>query len=204
MSNYPIEMIGVTPMSQFPKFPPHHPCTEFCEIDKIQIPSKKIKLRNIQQICLKVCINSFKTICTPVGKKLVIHGVKHFKILFSPHHCDQPISFINFDFPFCAFVLLKDISDEVVQICSLVEDLSVNCSDPRHLTITSIIFVCPVFQKDQPLCPCPPEHKTICQLELNHCSTKPAYHNKPQYTCNTSHNHNLQSICGDCHLCSIR
>lgn len=207
MGNYPIEIIGVTPISHFPKFPQHHPCTEFCEIDKIQIPFKKLKNKSIQQVCLKVCIDSFKIICTPAGKKLVINGTKQLKVLFSPHcthHPHQSIHFIDFDIPFCTFILLKDISDEVVQICSIVEDISLNCSDPRYLTVTSIIFICPVFEKDQPLYPCPPHSTTTCQLELNHCITKLANHNKQQCTYNTSPDYNIQSICKDCHLCPNR
>lgn len=197
MDNYPIEIIGVTPISHFPQFPPHHPCTEFCEIDKVQIPCKKSRIKSIQQVCLQVCINSFKIICTPAGKKLVVNGTKKLKILFSSH---QSIHFIDFDIPFCTFVLLRDCPEEVVQICCIVEDISLSCPDPRYLAITSIIFICPVFKKDQPHYPCPPNQTTICQLELNHCITKPTYHDKHQCTCNTSHDHNLQSLCKNCYL----
>jgi len=205
VDNYPIEIIGVTPISNFPKFAPHHPCTEFCEMDKIQIPFKKNKIKQIQKICLKVCIHSFKVICTPVGNKLVIHGTKQLKVLFFSHHSHQSIQFINFDIPFCTFVLLKDIPDEVVRICSIVEDISLDCSDPRCCIVTSIIFICPVFQKDHLLYPCPPDHATICQFELNHGIMKIPYQNKNQSTySNAMSEHNLQSICTQCHLCMSR
>lgn len=209
MSNHPIEIFGVTPLSHFPKCPPHHPCTQFCEIDKLCIPLPKINIECIQQVCLKVCISSFKTILTPAGKKLVVHGKKQVKVFFisdDPRHC---IHVADFDIPFCTFILLKDIPDEVVEICSVVEDISVRCLDYRCLTVTSIIFVCPVFEKDHQLCPCSPEHTTNCEVHGNHCQEENHSHDKQQCTCHTPHDYHSQyddhcqsphpqSICKNC------
>jgi len=206
MGNQPIEISGITPISHFPKCPPHHPCTEFCESDKLCIPSQKITLGSIRQVCLNVCINSFKIICTPAGRKLVIDGKKQIKVFFvpdGPHHC---VHSADFEIPFCTFVLLNNIPDEVVQICSVVEDISVKCLDCRYFIVTSIIFVCPVFKKDHQLCPCPHDHNTNCQSQLNHCTTEYACQDKQQCTCHTPHDYHIhpdnqypsQPICNNC------
>jgi len=207
MGNHFIEILGVTPISHFPKCTPHHPCTEFCEIDKLCIPSPKITIESIRQVCLKVCINFFKIICTPAGKKLVIDGKKLIKIIFTADDSYQSIHSADFEIPFCTFVLLKDIEDEVIQVCSVVEDISVKCLDCKCFAVTSIIFVCPVFKKDLQLCPCPSDHFTNCQL--SHCISEFDCHNKlqctchpphdkEQFNCHKPHNQDRQSICKNC------
>jgi|GEM_PF-1300101 len=184
MIHHSIEILGVTPISHFPKCPPHHPCTEFCEIDKLCIPCHKITSESIKQICFKICINSFKIICTPAGKKLVIDGKKQIKIIFVSDDLHQSIHSADFEIPFCTFVLLKDIQDEVIKVCNVVEDISVKCLDCRCLAVTSIIFICPVFKKDHQLFP---DHTTNWQLEANDNSTKFGFHDKQQCNCHTYH-----------------
>jgi len=206
MDNHSIEILGVTPISHFPKLPPHHPCTEFCEIDKLCIPCHKITIESIRQVCVKVCINSFKIICTPAGKKLVIYGKKQLKIIFTADDPHQSIHSAEFEIPFCTFVLLKDIPAEVIQVCTVVEDISVQCLDCRCLSVTSIIFVCPVFKKNHQLCS---DHTTNEQLETNNGITNFGFHDNQQcnypppqdqqhFNCHTPHNHYLQSMCKNC------
>lgn len=189
MGNQSIEISGITPVSHFPKCPPHHPCTEFCESDKLCVPYQKITMENLQEICLKVCINSFKTICTPAGKKLVIDGTKHIKIFFVPDdHC-QAIHSADFEIPFCTFVLLKDIQDEVVDICSVVEDVTVKFHDCKFFTIISIIFVCPIFKKGNQLCPAPLAHTTDYHPQNNDASNKFECQDKQYCACHTPCDH---------------
>jgi len=197
-----IEILGITPVSNFPQCPPHHPCTEFCEIDKLCIPCHKITIESIRQICFKVCINSFKIICTPAGKKLVIDGKKQIKVLFVSDDPHQSIRCADFEIPFCTFVLLKNIQDEVIQVCSVVEDVSVKCLDCRCLAVTSIIFVCPVFKKDYHLFTDHTSHeKQQCNChapyDKQQCNCHTPY-DKQQFNCHTPHNHNLQSMCKNC------
>jgi len=217
MDNPHIEISGVTPISHFPKCPPHHPCTEFCEIDKLCIPSPRINIESIWKVCLKICINSFKTICTPAGKKLVIDGKKQIKILFVSDDPHQSIHSVDFEIPFCTFVLLKEIQDEVIQVCTVVEDISVKCLDCRCLAVTSIIFVCPIFKKGPTLFF---DNTTNCQFDSdNGIPTFTSYdkqnynchiphdkqqcdcdtpHCKQHCNCNSPHVHNIQSMCKNC------
>ncbi len=166
MGDNSIEILGITPMSKFPQCPPHHPCVQFSASDSLCLPSKKIKLQNIQQVCLKVSIQSFKTICTPLGNKLVIHGRKQISILFSSNRCHHPLFSMDFTIPFCTFILLKDLQGDIVDISSVVEDLSVQCVDDRSLTIESVIFICPVIKKDHQFFP-PQSICTHCHSFLN-------------------------------------
>jgi len=187
MGNYPIEISGITPISHFPKCPAHHPCTEFCETDKVRIPYKKINMEKIRQVCLNAHINSFKIICTPAGKKIVIDGEKQIKVYFVSDNHGHATYCVDFNIPFCTFILLHNMQDEVVQICSVVEDVSVKCMEGRFLSVTSIIFVCPVFKKDDHLCPCPPEQTIPYQLQANYGMTPLGCHDKQQCSCHIPH-----------------
>jgi len=207
MGKQPIEISGITPISHFPKCPPHHPCTEFCESDKLCIPSQKITMASIRQVCLNICINSFKTICTPAGKKLVIDGTKQIKVFFVTDCPHQTVHSADFEIPFCTFILLNNMHDEVVQICSVVEDISVKCLDCKYFIVNSVIFVCPIFKKDPQSSPRPLDPHTNCQSQPNHDITEFDCPNQGQCTCHTPHDyhvhHDYQSnhaktICNHC------
>jgi len=210
MGNQPIEISGITPVSHFPKCPPHHPCTQFCESDKLCIPYQKITPENLREICFKLSIDSFKIICTPAGKKLVIDGTKHIKIFFM---CDGPHQVVHsaeFEIPFCTFILLKDIEDQVVEICSVVEDVTVKIHNRNFFTVTSIIFVCPVFKKGNQLWPSPPNQTTDYPPQPDHNSDKFECQDKQQCSCHTpcdhhnhyenhnGHPHSCQPLCKHC------
>ncbi len=204
MSNPTIEISGITPLPHFPKCPPHHPCTEFCEIDYLYLPRKK-HIGRIQHITLTVCINSFKIICTPAGKKLVIYGKKQIRILFSSLYSNQPIYAGDYEIPFCTFILLKDIHDEVAEICTVVEDITLSFLDCRHFTLTSIIFLCPIFKKNHELCPCPPPPvlNQLSQIDAK-CLCHNEEHEPPHYSCNAfkhlnqCHLYKIQATCKHC------
>lgn len=217
MGNQPIEISGITPVSHFPQCPPHHPCTQFCETDKLCIPYQKITIENLREVCLKVCINSFKIICTPAGKKLVIDGKKQIKVFFVPDCLHPALHSADFEIPFCTFVLLKDIQDEVVEICSVVEDITIKFHNFKYFTVTSIIFVCPVFKKGNQLCPCPPHHTNNCHPPTNETTSNFDCQDKQDCACHTPcdhhdhHNHyenhqqnfqshSFQGMCKNCQL----
>lgn len=195
MGTQPMEISGITPVSHFPKCPPHHPCTQFCESDKLCIPYQKITKDNLREVCFRVCVNSFKIICTPAGKKLVVDGTKQIKIFFVPDGSHQTVHSADFEIPFCAFVLLKDLCDEVVDICSVVEDVTIKFQHCNFFTITSIIFICPVFRKGNQLCPPSPKPITDYPPPGTPAMNPFDCHDKQQCSCHTPcpphdhHNH---------------
>jgi len=202
MGNHTIEVFGITPISHFPKCPPHHPCTEFCEIDHLYILAKKKNVGTVQHISFKVCIHSFKTICTPVGKKLVILGKKLIRVIFSRNCSDQSTHVGDYAIPFCAFILLKDSHDEVAKICTVVEDVTINFLDCTHFTVTSIIFLCPIFKRDHEFCPCPPDPAISQFPQLDSCSAKFPCPDEDY----TSHHHSYDVVkhYNYCHLYKIQ
>lgn len=206
MSSNFVEVSGITPASHYPKCPPNLPCTQFCEIDKLCIPYPNPNIHDILEVCVNVVVCSTKEICTPIGRKLVIEGVKEIKVSFSTDDPCQSIHSAQFEIPFCTFIVLGDIKHEVKKVCTAVEYISVTCLDCRHLTVTSIIFVCPVLKKEPDCCPCSPQDNATypcdchdpCEPKSNyadHCDYHHPHNSQP-----TSKKYQYGSTCSSCGL----
>lgn len=152
MSSKLIDVSGITPASQFPNCPPHHPFTEFCETDKLFIPHPNPNIREVLEVCVSLFICSSKVICTPAGTKIVIEGKKQIKVTFVADDPCQSVHCAHFEIPFCSLILLNHNKDDVIQVCSAIEDISVRCLDCRWLTVTTVIFICPVFKQEHNYC----------------------------------------------------
>lgn len=152
MNSKYIDVSGITPSSQFPKCPPRHPFTEFCETDKLYIPQPYPNIRDVLEVCVNVVISSSKVICNPIGKKVVVEGKKQIKVTFIADDPCQSVHCAQFEIPFCSMILLGSIKNEVIQICAAIEDISVRCLDCRCVAVTTIIFICPVFEEPDKYC----------------------------------------------------
>ncbi|MDU2064476.1 MAG: DUF3794 domain-containing protein [Sporomusaceae bacterium] len=155
MSSKLIDVLGITPVSQFPNCPPSHPFTEFCETDRLCIPDPNPNIREVLEVCVSVIICSSKVICTPVGRKIVVEGKKQIKVTFVADDPCQSVHCAHFEIPFCSLILLGFSKDEVIQVCSAIEDISVQCLDCRWLTVTTIIFICPILKQAPNYCSSP-------------------------------------------------
>lgn len=209
-----IEIIGITPQSEFPHCPPHYPCSQICQIDKLFLACQH-DIQKILKVIVSVTICSFKVINTPIGKKVVIHGTKHIKVISSIDkqcHCTHSACF---DIPFCLFIRLKDFETEIAKIGTIIEDISVESLKNQFLLVSIVIFAYPVFKhatkqdlpdglispnpSDKIICSCgkiphcPPINYS-CNMPCNYYETAPAehkqcHHDSPSYP----------SICPVCH-----
>lgn len=141
-----VDVSGITPVSQFPKCSPHHPCTELCETDKLLIPHPNLTIHEVLEVCVNVGICSWKEICTPVGRKVVVEGKRQIKVTFVADDPCQTVHCAHFEIAFCTLILLGPNKDDVVQVCSAIEDISVKCLDCRSVAVTTVVFICPVFK----------------------------------------------------------
>jgi len=161
MSSKCVDVTGITPTSQFPKCPPRHPFTEFCETDKLCIPHPHPNIHDVLEVCVNVVICSAKIICTPVGNKVVVEGTKQIKVTFAADDPCQSVHCAHFEIPFCSLILLGPIKDEVIQVCSAIEDISVRCLDCRCLIVNTVIFICPVFEEPYNYCSHPHDDDNV-------------------------------------------
>ncbi|SFM31445.1 DUF3794 domain-containing protein [Pelosinus propionicus] len=167
-----IEILGITPQSEFPICPPHYPCSQICQIDKLFLACQH-DIQKILKVIVTVTISSFKIINTPIGKKVIVHGFKHIKVIsvvdkFCTHSA-------CFDIPFCLFIKLKDFDATITRICTIVEDVSVQCLKNQFLLVSSVIFACPVFKSDISNCQHEYNKPCNCHKPSQDCSNIPIY-----------------------------
>lgn len=147
MKNDMIQILGVTPIDEFPHCGSSQFCKEFCETDKLTIPCQKPDIKDMIEVCVSVSINGFKIICTPQGKKLIIDGVKHVKLMYSAYKSCQSVHCAHFDIPFCEFILLRHPFEKVVCINTAIEHICVHSINCRDVILSVIVLLCPVFKK---------------------------------------------------------
>lgn len=173
MNNELFQVSGLTPESDYPKCPPKHPCKEICETDKLFIPYQKPEMKDIIEVFISVSVTSFKVICTSQGKKLVIEGIKHVKIMYTADKACQNVHTAHFDIPICAFILLGNTCYKVVCVKTAVEYISVHQMSCRNFTVSTIILFCPILKKEH-------SYTDPCQ-DNKHC------HNNDEDDCSDNH-----------------
>lgn len=193
-----IEISGITPHDHFPKCPRNHPCGQICETDQLCVPKQKPNIKCILQVLANISISSFKTICTPLGKKLVIDGVKHIKILYVADEPCQNVHSAHFDVPFCMFILLNDKNYEIVDVFTGIEYISIHQLSHRCFSISIIIFACPIFKKKDD--PCHPHSKEYinCHPHINcHFHLDCNHDTCLNYDCYNCEHGSRKSSCGN-------
>lgn len=192
MNTNNIEIQGITPQSEFPICPPHHPCSQICQTDKLFLSCEQ-DIQKILKVIVTVSISSFKIINTPLGKKVVVHGIKHIKVISAIDKDCNCTHSACFDIPFCLFIKLKDMDTEIVKICAIVEDISVQCLKHQFLLLSIIIFACPIFKNQQN----PPDSHY-----QNNCSPSDYNTCQNQHECNDLyHTSSNQKHCPNCFTC---
>lgn len=131
-------------------------CKEFCETDKLYIDKCKPSIKDIREVFVNICIDSYKIIKTCSGDKLIITGCKHVKILYTSKCNCNKIYCDEFAIPFCNFILLHCCNPKICNILSGIEYCCVKKCNSRSFYISLLIFVCPEF-------------KTHCCFDDNDC-----------------------------------
>jgi hypothetical protein len=147
MNNDMIQITGLTPVSDYPHCQGNHSCKEICETDKLCIPCRKPNIKDIIEVFICITITSFKVICTPEGKKLIINGLKHIKLIYTAEKSCDKVHCAHLDIPFCDFILLNPSCKKVVCIKTAIEHISVYQISCRDFSVSSIILLCPIFKK---------------------------------------------------------
>lgn len=174
MQNDCIEITGITPPDEYPDIcKPHYPHIQICESDKLCVPQHKPNIESICQISAKISVSSYKKICTPFGKKLVIEGFKNIKLIYTADEPCQNMHCSKFKIPFCAFIPLKDSCKEIIDVCVGIEYINVH-QISCNCFITSIIFnLFPIFKKKNidchDCCVCNPQIN--CDITVNCCNS---------------------------------
>lgn len=147
-----IQITGISNTESYPKCAPNVPSQQICESDKLYIPLRKPTMESILHVYVNISVCSFDIICTPAGRKLIIEGMKHIKVIYVADEPCQSVHSAHFDIPFCMFVLLKGLNCEVWNAFAAIEDVKVRQLSSRCFWISTVIFACPDTDKASVCC----------------------------------------------------
>lgn len=153
---------GITSIEEYPKLKCLKNCKQAIENDKLCIPCEKPDIESINEIKVNVCIDEANVINTILGPKLVLHGRKNVKFIYTANNCEQSLHSAHWSIPFCDFILLDGVKHDdcfntVKDVFVGVEYACVNSFSLREISICIIFILCPII-KDRCADPCNPCH----------------------------------------------
>lgn len=137
-----VNICGITPDHCFPECRPDA-FTQFCETDTLNILCKDPDIQDVVQVSLSIVLRNFRILCTPFGKKLLVHAVKNIEVIFKHSEIKYVSRFCN---PFCTLVLLDDIDEKVTDVHFIIEDIDVFQVSARAVAVSAVIVVVPDFK----------------------------------------------------------
>lgn len=167
MKNAHIDICGITPQHKLPKCSCNCPYKEICQTYKLCVPSCKPDIETILQLFIDTSIKKTDILCTPIGKKLVIYGMVHIKVLYVANTSSQSVHSAHFDIPFCTFMMLNKVCYSMENLCAFIEDTFVNQLDCRNFYISMLLFIYPMFktQDDKHIY----DNNCLEKLDTSHC-----------------------------------
>lgn len=88
----------------------------YSDIENLHIPESKPKINSIYEITVNIEVLSNKSIYTPIGKIIVLDGIKKFKILYSENTESKNVSILNLEVPFNTFTELPQGIDDILNV----------------------------------------------------------------------------------------
>lgn len=187
---------GITDLDAYPNLKCGVCWKEVMQDDTLCIPCQKPDIEEIDSIHLNVCVTDFKIIRTIQGYKLIIEGIKKYKIMYTANTCEQSVHSAHWESHFCEFVLLSknfyihnfSISDVFIGI----EDIVVKYNDKRMIDVSIFLIICPVIKSATTVStttpedyPCSPKNTIPCK---DNPTNKKYLSNKYNNKCNNNNN----------------
>ncbi|MEL7598086.1 MAG: hypothetical protein AAGU01_07775 [Clostridiaceae bacterium] len=123
---------------------------EYSEVENIFIPKDNPNIKNIYQIVLDVSLISKREVDIPIGKVVIIDGVKKIKIIYSEKGHSQKANIVNLELPYNTFIEIpdgKEIGNASVQIVDAYFQLIDNRKIYSH-----IVYLVNVRYKEESNC----------------------------------------------------
>lgn len=160
--NQPVEIIGLCDPASIkletdsskPLYGKDRNWTEISVPELLLLPPEKPDIETLDKVYIKVQIISKRLIDTPSsagaknpegtllsGKKLVIEGIIHQKIIYTAHTAVQSVHSAHFQIPFSAFIIMLNNLDEPFCLDVCVEDVFVKAFGPRQIFKNVTIFL---------------------------------------------------------------
>lgn len=150
-----IEISGVTSGSQLPENLSEILYLEHGETDTLCLPCQKPSIDTLLQLFVSTALCGIKPLCTPTGRKRLVHMVKQFKIMYVAAEPLQTVHSAYFQRHFSCCLPFATTAIELA-----VADLSVLSVDCRSFTLSTLLLVYPNLEKKIKLDPAPLQHVT--------------------------------------------
>lgn len=142
MNERDYDVTGIMPLSSYPEWCHQNVSNEFCETDTLCLPCNQFPVESLVSIHVSISICSFDTISTFHGKKVFIEGIKHIKILYVAEEECQSVHSVNFDVPFCFYIVVGCICCEITDVFAAVEDVRASIVDCKCISVSVLVNIC--------------------------------------------------------------
>lgn len=142
-----IDIVGITPEEQLPDKIQNSQVVEYSEAENIFIPKYNPNIKNIYQIVLDVNLISKREVNIPIGRVVILDGVKKIKIIYAEKGHSQKANIVNLELPYNTFIELpdgKEIGSANVQIVDAYFELIDNRKIYSH-----IVYLVNVHYKEE-------------------------------------------------------
>lgn len=141
---------GVTDLEHYPQCRYTANCKEFLENDILCIPKQKPDIEDIDSVYADVYIKDFKVIKTIQGFKVIVEGLKKYKIMYTANTCEQSVHSAHWESCFCEFILLNKEHYDSCNICIHdifvgIEDIIIKYNNERIVDICLILVMYPIY-----------------------------------------------------------
>lgn len=176
-----ISIVGITDIESYPNGSCKKYFKQCIENDTLRIPPQKPCVESINEINVSICLNDVKVIKTILGHKLIIHGTKKIKIMYTARNPEQSVHSAHWSISFCEFILLDGLCFEkchenIRDIFIGVEDVFVENVSSRYIDICVLFIICPSIR---PSVPC---HNYDCKPgNISNCKQSDTFNNNDRY-----------------------
>lgn len=124
-----IDITGITPEEELPN-KINGEIVQYSEVDYIFVPDNKQEISSIYQIFINIVIKSSRTINAPLGKIVVLDGIKKIKLIYTEKNETDKASILNLELPYNTFI-------ELPKDAGMVKNINVNIVDAYFALIDS-------------------------------------------------------------------
>lgn len=105
----------------------------YSEAKTLFLPPDKPEIKSIYEILISIDIKSHRSINTPIGKVVILDGVKKYKIIYTENSEVEKISILNLDTTFNTFTELPQGLEDIWNLKIHVLDAYFSLIDPRKI-----------------------------------------------------------------------
>lgn len=145
-----IDIVGITPEEQLPGKIQNSQVVEYSEVENIFIPKNNPNIKNIYQIVLDVNLISKREVDIPIGKVVIIDGVKKIKIIYAEKGHSQKANIVNLELPYNTFIEIQD-GKEIGSASVQIVDAYFQLIDNRKI-YSHIVYLVNVRYKEESNC----------------------------------------------------